>query len=143
MMSQDVMLWLLLGVGLLVLELLTLNGALLLLAGVAFLVSLLSFLAVHWAIQAIAFSALAIGSLLLWQRFWTRPQVSALDPHKRAHAYIGRTFHLTDPVLQGQGRLKVDDTIWRIRCEEDLEAECVVEVIGVDATWLIVKKKNP
>ena len=50
---------------------------------------------------------------------------------------MGRTFTLERPIVDGRGRLKVDDTMWLVE-GPDLPAGTRVQVTGVDNTLLRV-----
>jgi inner membrane protein len=66
-----------------------------------------------------------------------RPQSSATHLNRRAETYVGRTFTLERPIVDGRGRLKVDDTVWLVE-GPDLPAGTRVQVTGVDSTLLRV-----
>jgi len=64
-----------------------------------------------------------------------RPSESRLN--RRAEAYIGRTFTLERPIVDGRGRLRVDDTMWLVE-GPDLPAGTRVQVTSVNNTLLRV-----
>lgn len=41
--------------------------------------------------------------------------------------------------MNGQGRIQISDTFWKVSCEHDLEATTQVEVTDFDSMTLIVK----
>jgi hypothetical protein len=59
--------------------------------------------------------------------------------NRRSRQYIGRTFTLEEPIVNGVGKLHVDDTTWRI-VGENLPAGQNIIVIGVDGILLKVEK---
>ena len=61
--------------------------------------------------------------------------------NRRAEQYVGRVFTLQEPIVNGRGRLRVDDTVWRVE-GEDCPAGTAVEVTGVDATLLRVRRRE-
>jgi membrane protein implicated in regulation of membrane protease activity len=53
--------------------------------------------------------------------------------------YVGRDFTLAAPVVNGQGKLSIDDTIWKVE-GEDLPEGTQVRVVGVDGTILRIER---
>jgi membrane protein implicated in regulation of membrane protease activity len=92
-----------------------------------------------WEHQALIFAALAVASVAIGRRAFTRirAQSSKVHLNRRAEIYIGRTFTLERPIVDGRGRLKVDDTMWLVE-GPDLPAGTRVQVTGVDNTLLRV-----
>jgi inner membrane protein len=92
-----------------------------------------------WEYQALAFAALAVASVAVGRHAFTHPrqQSSEARLNRRAETYIGRTFTLERPIVDGRGRLKVDDTMWLVE-GPDLPAGTRVQVTGVDNTLLRV-----
>jgi len=94
----------------------------------------------HWETQMLIFAALSVISSVagrIW--VWNRPTETD-QPHlnRRGHQYIGRKFMLDEPIENGIGKLKADDSSWRIS-GDDVPAGTKVEVIGVDGATLQVK----
>ena len=50
---------------------------------------------------------------------------------------MGQVFHLTEAIVDGRGRMKVADTMWRV-AGPDLPAGAKVRVVGVEGTVLRV-----
>jgi len=61
--------------------------------------------------------------------------------NKRAQQYIGRVFTLDEPIVNGVGMVKVDDSSWRIT-GPDIDAGNKVKVIGEDGMSLKVEKSE-
>lgn len=93
----------------------------------------------QWGIWAVL-SAVSV-TISYWQRKKKSPpqKEEGLVLNQRGQQYIGRSFTLADPVVNGQGKIKVDDTTWKIEAEEDFKAGAKVKVTAVDGTVLIVK----
>lgn len=136
-------LWLVLGLVLLGLEVFA-PGTFFLWFGISALVmGGLSFLVVvDWKVQVVVWAALAILLLLVGRRFVGRAGESQ-DPllNERAGRYVGRQFTLAEPIVENQGSLKVDDTIWRIS-GTDLPAGTRIRVVGVDGPVLKVERAS-
>ena len=58
--------------------------------------------------------------------------------NQRAASLIGHEFELTDPLPDGESRIQIGDTFWKVRCETSLAPGTRVRVIGADAMSLEV-----
>ena len=108
----------------------------------AALVGLVLFLfpGLGWEMQLSLFAFFSVISIII-SRIWLAKHARAGSPstlNRRGSQYIGREFTLTDPIVNGIGRLNVDDTIWRIS-GPDLESGAQIIVDGMDGTILQVK----
>lgn len=56
----------------------------------------------------------------------------------RAAQLIGRTAVLAEPIREGRGRIRLDDTVWRVS-GPDLPAGSRVKVVSVQGTELHVE----
>ena len=92
-----------------------------------------------WEHQALVFAALAIAGVAIGRMAFVRMRRRSSEPrlNRRAETYIGRTFTLERPIVDGRGRLKVDDTMWLVE-GPDLPAGTRVQVTGADNTLLRV-----
>ncbi|NGY06593.1 NfeD family protein [Solimonas terrae] len=119
-------------------------GAIFLWMGIsAGLVGLLALMApgLGWQIDFVVFGVLAVASVLAWRRF--RPGAVASDQptlNRRGQSYVGRRFTLSEPLVNGVGTLRVDDSQWRISGSVDVPAGAQVRVIGVDGATLRVEQ---
>ncbi len=93
-----------------------------------------------WEYQIIIFAALSVASIVLWRQYFRQHPVTTDQPalNRRGQQYIGRTFTLTEPMVNGQGKIRVDDTTWKI-LGEDCDAGSSVKVVGVDGVQLKVE----
>ena len=94
-----------------------------------------------WEHQALTFAALSVASVgigrVVFARIRVRPSAARLN--RRAEGYIGRTFTLERPIVDGRGRLRVDDTMWIVE-GPDLPAGTRVQVTSVNNTLLRVTR---
>ena len=91
-----------------------------------------------WEYQALIFAALAVTSVVIGRLVFARIRdQSKVHLNRRAEIYLGRTFTLERPIVDGRGRLRVDDTVWLVE-GPDLPVGARVQVIGVDNTLLRV-----
>jgi len=135
--------WFILGVVLLIAEAL-LPGAFLVWFGVGAVVTGVALLAIPtlaWQVQLVSFALVSLGALVAWRRHAARHPETSSHPalNQRGAQYVGRRFTLSDPIVDGYGRLHVDDTMWRV-AGPDLPAGTHVTVIGVDGTVLRIER---
>ncbi|MBO6757943.1 MAG: NfeD family protein [Roseibium sp.] len=132
--------WFILGLLLLGLEIVA-PGTVFLWFGVAAILvgTLALFTDLPWQVYLGLFLALSLVSLILGRRLMARLQTESGDPdlNKRGSRYIGREFVLAAPLQQGEGRLSIDDTVWRIT-GPDLPAGTHVRVERIDGARLVV-----
>ncbi|GKX46372.1 NfeD family protein [Pectobacterium carotovorum] len=134
--------WLSLGGLLLAAEMLGASGYLLWSGLSAVLVGLLTWvMPLGWPLQGTIFAILTIVTALLWwywlrKRTLSRPQ-SMLN--QRGQQLVGLRTTLTDPVINGFGRVNIGDSSWRVKSEQDLPAGTHVEVIAIDGITLHVR----
>ena len=133
--------WAVLGIALLILEILA-PGVFFMWMGIAAgLVALLTWLVsdLSWQVQTLAFAGLSIVSVVIGRK-WLNPRaVDSEEPtlNRRGEQYVGRVFTLEQPIVNGEGKIRVDDTTWKIR-GEDCPAGTRVNVYGVDGVVLLV-----
>jgi inner membrane protein len=134
--------WLILGAVFLTLELAA-PGAFMLWLGLAALaVGLISF-AVDWSWQAqlFAFAVLSLALIPVWRRYAPKVERPSEAPllNRRAESYIGRTFTLENPIVDGIGRVRIDDTIWRVS-GPDSPAGSQVRIVRAQGPNLFVER---
>jgi hypothetical protein len=94
-----------------------------------------------WQAQALVFALLAAGAVALG-RVLTRnrdeedPTRPALN--RRGQALVGRTFVLDSAIANGTGRIRVDDSFWRVT-GPDTPVGASVRVVRVEGTTLVVE----
>lgn len=121
-----------------------LPGAVFLWMGVsAAVVGLLALIvpALGWKAEFIIFGVLAIAAVLAWRRW--RPEAPAADQptlNRRGQSYVGRQFTLSEPLVNGIGTLRVDDSQWRISGAGDMPAGAQVRVVAADGATLRVER---
>lgn len=135
--------WLILAAVLIGIEMLA-PGAVFLWLGVsAGLVGLLvlAIPATPWEIQLLVFAALSVATAFGWRAYRKRypaPESDQPNLNQRGAQYIGRTFTLKEAIADGQGKLNVDDTVWKVVGSDQPEGS-KVKVTGVNGTVLTVE----
>lgn len=96
---------------------------------------------IGWQVQMIVFFLLSLISIVAWH-FYAKanPEADPL-PHlnKRGQQHIGRTFNLSHAIVNGYGKINVNDSTWKVQ-GEDLPKGAKVIVINIVGTTLIVEK---
>lgn len=134
--------WWILGFILLGLEMILPTGFFLLWIGLAALiVGALAWLvpALSWQAELLLFGALSLVSFFVWRRL--KPTVVESDRpnlNRRGESYVGRTFTLSEPIVNGVGTLRVDDSQWRV-AGADAPAGTRVRVVQADGATLKVE----
>ena len=88
--------------------------------------------------QVMLFSVLSVISILAARRFLKRRPIESDRPflNQRTAQYVGRVFTLEEAIINGRGKIRVDDSTWRVE-GEDCPAGAKVRV--VDAEGVILK----
>lgn len=137
--------WLGFAIALLVAELLT--GTLLFLflsAGAGLLVLLTWAFEISGATQAIVFSVAAVALVAVWRKFRPNPgdkveqRAGAAGLNNRLAGFVGRQAVLEEAVINGRGRIRLDDSYWNV-VGEDLPAGSRVSIVAVDGMTLRVQ----
>lgn len=132
--------WFVIG-GLLLLAEIAAPGAFLVWLGIAALVTggLAYVVSLPWQAEVVAFAVLAVASVMIGRKVAPAPGKASDRPflNRRAEGFVGRVFTLDAPILGGVGRVRIDDTIWRIE-GPDLPAGRDVRVVAADGPVLKV-----
>ncbi len=93
-----------------------------------------------WEYQLLVFAVFAVASAVSWRLYQRRNPTKTDRPtlNRRGEQYVGRTFTLEEPVVNGQGKIIVDDTTWKIE-GDDLPIGAKVNVTGVEGTVLKIE----
>ena len=96
-----------------------------------------------WEHQVLTFSVLSVASIIVWRKYFRTTPEETDEPalNRRGEQYVGRVFTLADPIVNSMGKIRVDDTTWKIR-GEDCAVGTRVEVTGVDGTILQVESRK-
>lgn len=137
--------WLIVAVVLVTLEMLV-PGAFFLWMGIsAAIVGAILFLAPSLSLimQVIIFAVLSVISLIMYKQYQKRNPVVIDEPalNRRGEQYVGRVLTLDAPIVNGIGKVNIDDSTWKIK-GEDIVAGTRVRVTTVDGTILIVESEG-
>lgn len=96
-----------------------------------------------WESQFLLFAGLGILSAVAGHKAVGRPKATDhATLNRRGSQYVGRTFTLTEPIENEVGRIRVDDSTWKI-FGPDMPAGRHVRVTGFDGTVLLVEPTDP
>jgi len=93
-----------------------------------------------WEVQVLVFSVLSVVTIVIGRRYLKLHPIPSDQPalNRRGEQYINRTFMLERPIVNGVGKIKVDDTTWKVN-GPDLPAGAQVRVTGVIGVQLQVE----
>ena len=111
----------------------------------AFIVGLLLFAmpATPLLIQVIIFGVLSVVTLVLYKKHQKANPAVNDEPNlnRRGEQYVGRTFTLEEPIVNGVGKVKVDDSTWKVR-GSDMPVGMKVRVMSVEGTVFNVESET-
>jgi membrane protein implicated in regulation of membrane protease activity len=92
-------------------------------------------------VQIFVFSVLSVITITAWRFYGKNHPIETDQPllNKRGAQYIGRVFNLYEAIENGQGKIKVDDSIWKVH-GEDCDINTRVKVIASRGTVFDVEK---
>jgi membrane protein implicated in regulation of membrane protease activity len=92
-----------------------------------------------WEYQLLIFAMLSVATVVGWRIYHkshpTETDLPALN--RRGEQYIGRNLTLDEAIVNNVGRVRLDDTSWKVE-GDDLPAGARIEVVGVDGVVLKV-----
>lgn len=94
-----------------------------------------------WEYQLLIFGLGVMASLVIWRHYMKKHPRESDKPYlnRRAQQYIGRIFTLEEPIENGRGKVRADDTVWRVQ-GPDMPTGEKVKVVDVDGVVLKVEK---
>lgn len=136
--------WLLIAGIFIIIELLTFTYLFLWLALAALIVALVAYispvpLTLTW--QLIVFSVLSIVVVVVWLKLHKKSQDSLGDNrmNNRAFRYVGRTVTIHEAIVNGDGKVRIDDSYWRVQ-GKDMPVGTKVKITDCDGVLLHVEK---
>lgn len=86
-----------------------------------------------WQMQIILYGLLSLASIMVWRVFLRNSLTPPTDQptlNRRTAQYIGRVLSLDQPLVNGRGRVRVDDSWWPVE-GKTLPNVNSVRVVGV------------
>ena len=93
-----------------------------------------------WQWQVLLFAVLSVTSMIAWRAYQRRHPAVTDQPNlnRRGAQYVGRVFTLDEAIVNGTGKIRVDDTTWKVT-GDDQPLGAKVKVTGVEGTVLTVE----
>ena len=93
--------------------------------------------------QVLIFIFFSVLTLVIYKIYQKRNPMLSEEPmlNRRGKQYLGRELTLTEAIVNGYGKTRVDDSIWKVS-GEDLPADTRVRVIEVNDMVLEVEISN-
>lgn len=137
--------WITLGLILMVGETIVPGAALLFIGASALCTGLVAYLfpTMGWEWQCLQFGLLSAISFMVFRRLLRRNTVPSLDPllNKRFSRLIGHVITLDSPIVNGQGRIAVNDTSMLV-AGPDLPAGTKVRITGIEGAVLVIEEEK-
>lgn len=95
---------------------------------------------IGWEWQLLSFAILSILSIVLARRYLMFRPIKTDQPrlNRRGEQYIGRTLVLDEAIVNGYGKVRVDDSTWKVE-GPDAPVGTSVKVVGVEGVLLKVE----
>ena len=96
-----------------------------------------------WQVDALVFGVLAVILVIAGRRYFARAEAPSEQPflNQRADGLVGGVYTLAEPIIGGHGRIRVDDSNWRIT-GPDLPSGTKIRVVSADGAVLGVVKAD-
>jgi membrane protein implicated in regulation of membrane protease activity len=96
-----------------------------------------------WQGDLIVFVVLSLIFVLVGRRLFGRSNDPGEQPflNDRTHRIVGSIYVLGEPIIDGKGRIKIDDTRWRVT-GPDMPSGTRVKVISADGAVLTVVRAD-
>lgn len=74
---------------------------------------------IQWEYQVFMFAVFSVASIAVWKVYYRKNPLRSDEPllNRRGEQYVGRVITLQMPIEDGQGKVKVDDSTWKIEGE--------------------------
>ena len=99
---------------------------------------------IDWKLQFLGFAVISMISIFVGRKLLKHTPIESEQPllNQRGAQYVGRTFHLEEPIVNRDGKIRVDDSTWRVS-GDDCPAGTRVTVTGVNGVVLVVARTEP
>lgn len=134
--------WLIIAVALIILEIL-IPGAYFLWMGISAAVvagAMFVFPQMPILVQILIYAVLSVITVVMYKSYRKKNPLVTDEPalNRRGEQYIGRSFTLKEPIVNGEGKIIVDDTTWKV-AGMDMLAGMTVRVVAVEGSTLKVE----
>ena len=93
--------------------------------------------------QLVLFGILSVIAVVAWRKYRESHPHASDQPllNQRGRQYEGRLFTLEEPIVNGVGKVEVDDSTWRVK-GPDLPAGTLVRVTDVEGVVFLVERAD-
>ena len=98
-------------------------------------------LSLGWEIELVVFAAVSLALVLMGRPWLKKRRVLDSDQpnlNQRMYDYVGRDYVLSEPLVNGKGKLSIEDTTWEV-LGPDLPRGTRIKVTGVEGFRLKVE----
>jgi len=95
-----------------------------------------------WEIQFIIFSVLGVISVFSGRTYLRRNPIVSEDEelNDRGARYVGNQYTIERAMQNGEGKVRIGDTLWLVKGDFEAEVGSKVKVTGSDGVVLLVEK---
>jgi len=93
-----------------------------------------------WQVEVLIFALLSAVLVIAGRPWLKRRQALESDQpnlNRRINDYVGKSYVLDEAIINGRGKVKIDDTLWEVT-GPDLPQGAWVRIIGIDGLRLRV-----
>ncbi len=96
---------------------------------------------IGWEMQFILFAILGLISVYSGRTYLRKNPIISEDENlnDRGARYIGKKYKLERELINGEGKVRIGDTLWLVRGDFDGEIGAIVKVVGSDGVVLLVE----
>lgn len=92
-----------------------------------------------WSLQFLLFALLSCVSVYLGRRWFAKSKpADSTKLNQRLSHYMNRVVTLSAPIVDGRGKVHLDDTLWSVKGPNTPAGERV-RVVGSDGVYLLVR----
>ena len=103
---------------------------------------ILAVIPLSWQIQWVSFAVFCLSTTWLWWRYQHRQDKTGDAGrllNQREKQMIGKTTRVEENILRGNCRIRLGDTTWSAKCDQDIPAGTLVKVVDVDGIVLFIE----
>ncbi|NQY26930.1 MAG: NfeD family protein [Piscirickettsiaceae bacterium] len=86
-----------------------------------------------WEYQVFLFALLSVASIVAWRLYYSKNPITTDEPllNRRGEQYVGRVVTLKEAIVDGQGKVNIDDSTWKVE-GEDCPAGTKIKIISIN-----------
>ena len=86
-----------------------------------------------WEYQVFLFALLSVASIVAWRLYYSKNPITTDEPllNRRGEQYVGRVVTLKEAIVDGQGKVSIDDSTWKVE-GEDCPAGTKIKIVSIN-----------